>query len=141
MRIWYVDVASKKFTQVDKERYWAAFSDDWVPVWSPDSKSLAYSKRLGNYMGAIHVYSLGDRKITQITDGLAADLKVEALLTSVCEHLAKSGEPQKKKAIGEAFGLKEGDRTFDRALKAGVESGRLVREKQGIYALGTGENG
>ena len=71
MRAWYVDVATRKFTQVDKERYWAAFSDDWVPVWSPDSKSLAYSKRLGNYMGAIHIYSLSDGKITQVTDGLS----------------------------------------------------------------------
>ena len=71
MRSWYFDVASRKFTQVDKERYWAAFSDDWVPVWSPDSKSLAYSKRLGNYMGAIHIYTLSDGKIAQVTDGLS----------------------------------------------------------------------
>ena len=71
MRIWYVDVESKKFTQVDKERFWGAFSTDWVPTWSPDSKWLVYSKRLANYMGAIHVYSLGDGKVTQITDGLS----------------------------------------------------------------------
>ena len=71
MCLWYVDVATRKFTQVDKERYWAAFSDDWVPVWSPDSKSLAYSKRLANYMGAIHIYTLSDGKVTPVTDGLS----------------------------------------------------------------------
>jgi tricorn protease len=71
MRIWYVDVESKAFTQVDTERFWGPGSNDWVPVWSPDSKWLAYSKRLGNYMGAIHAYSLADRKVTQITDGLS----------------------------------------------------------------------
>jgi tricorn protease len=71
MRIWYVDVATRTFTQVDKERYWAAFSDDWVPVWSPDSRWLAYSRRLANYMGAIHIYSLADAKVTQVTDGLS----------------------------------------------------------------------
>jgi tricorn protease len=38
MRIWYVDVESKKATQVDKERFWDPASTDWIPVWSPDSK-------------------------------------------------------------------------------------------------------
>jgi tricorn protease len=71
MRIWYVDVASKQATQVDKERFWAPNSNDWVPVWSPDSKWLVYSKRLGNYMGAIHAYSLAAKTVTQITDGLS----------------------------------------------------------------------
>jgi tricorn protease len=56
---------------VDKERFWAAFTNDWVPVWSPDSKWLAYSKRLSNYLGAIHAYSLADDKATQVTDGLS----------------------------------------------------------------------
>jgi tricorn protease len=71
MRIWYVDIESKQFTKVDKEPFWAPGSNDWVPVWSPDSKWLAYSKRLGNYLGAIFVYSLADSKATQITDGLS----------------------------------------------------------------------
>jgi tricorn protease len=71
MRIWYLDVESKKITRVDKERFWAPFTNDWVPVWSPDSKWLAYSKRLSNYLGAIHAYSLADDKATQITDGLS----------------------------------------------------------------------
>jgi tricorn protease len=71
MRIWYLDVESKKVTQVDKERFWAPFTNDWVPVWSPDSKWLAYSKRLANYLGAIHAYSLADGKATQVTDGLS----------------------------------------------------------------------
>ena len=38
MRIWYVDVENRKPVRVDKERYWNPFGDDWVPVWSPDSK-------------------------------------------------------------------------------------------------------
>ena len=71
MRIWYVDVESKKAVQVDKERYWNPFGGDWVPVWSPDSKWLAYSTRLTNYLGAIHVYSLASAKATQITDGMS----------------------------------------------------------------------
>jgi tricorn protease len=70
-RMWYLEVATRKFTQVDKDRYWAAGRGDWAPVWSPDSKWLAYSKRLANYMGAIHVYSLADAKARQLTDGLS----------------------------------------------------------------------
>ena len=71
MRIWYVDVEQRKPVQVDKEPYWSNFSDDWIPVWSPDSKWLAYSTRLSNYLGAIRVYSLGSGKATQITDGMS----------------------------------------------------------------------
>lgn len=71
LRIWYVDVASGKFTEVDRQRLFGPLSNDWVPAWSPDSKWLAYSKRIGNYMGAIHIYSLADGKVTQVTDGLS----------------------------------------------------------------------
>ncbi len=70
MRIWFVDVESKKTVQVDKERF-QSLGGDWIPTWSPDSKWLVYSKRLPNYMGAIHAYSLADTKVTQVTDGLS----------------------------------------------------------------------
>jgi tricorn protease len=70
LRIWFVDVETKAATQVDKERFWNPGAD-WIPVWSPDSKWLAYSKRLSNYMGAIHVYSLADKKASQVTDGMS----------------------------------------------------------------------
>jgi tricorn protease len=71
MEIWYVDVESKNVVRVDKERFWNPLGNDWVPVWSADSKWLAYSTRLPNYLGAIHVYSIADGKATQITDGLS----------------------------------------------------------------------
>ncbi len=70
LRIWCLDVETKKTTLVDKERFWNP-GDDWIPVWSPDSKWLTYSKRLPNYLGAIYVWSLEAGKATQITDGLS----------------------------------------------------------------------
>ncbi len=70
MQIWYVDLESKKTTQVDKERYYN-LGGDFAPVWSPDSKWLAYAKRLKNYMYAIHVYSLAEGKSYQVTDGMS----------------------------------------------------------------------
>ncbi len=70
MQIWYLDVESRKLTQVDKERYYN-LGGDYVPTWSPDSRWLTYAKRLKNYMYAVHVYSLADGKAYQVTDGMS----------------------------------------------------------------------
>lgn len=70
MRLWYVDIERKKPVKVDQDRYWRS-SADRAPVWSPDSKWLAYSKRLENYLGAIFVYSLESAKASQLTDGMS----------------------------------------------------------------------
>jgi tricorn protease len=70
MRIWCVDIESKKAVEVDRERFWNP-GESWVPVWSPDSKWLVYSKRLPNYLGALYAYSLDNAKATQITDGMS----------------------------------------------------------------------
>src|SRR5262249_5986883 len=40
-------------------------------AWSPDSKWITYSKNLPSHLRAIFVYSLADKKASQITDGLA----------------------------------------------------------------------
>ena len=40
-------------------------------MWSPDSKWITYSKNLPSHLRAIFVYSMGDKKSHQITDGLA----------------------------------------------------------------------
>jgi tricorn protease len=42
-----------------------------IPVWSPDSKWIAYSKQLRNKFHAIKVYSITSSKSYQITDGLS----------------------------------------------------------------------
>jgi tricorn protease len=70
LTLWWVDVESSKVTKVDKERLWGR-TGNLVPQWSPDSKWLAYSKTLANYLGAVHVYSLADAKATQVTDGMS----------------------------------------------------------------------
>jgi tricorn protease len=68
--VWYVDIDQKKPTKVDKDRYLGGASQR-APVWSPDGKWLAYSKRLKNYLGAIFLYSLADARSTQLTDGMS----------------------------------------------------------------------
>jgi tricorn protease len=42
-----------------------------VPVWSPDSRYLAYPKRLRSLFRAIFVYDVSAGKATQVTDGMA----------------------------------------------------------------------
>ena len=70
MRIWYIDVETRKLTQVDTERYYN-LGGAFVPTWSPDSRWLTYAKRLKNYMYAVHVYSLAEGKAYQVTDGMS----------------------------------------------------------------------
>jgi len=41
------------------------------PAWSPDSRWLAYTKQLHNYLHAVFVYSLEDGKSRQVTDGMS----------------------------------------------------------------------
>jgi tricorn protease len=41
------------------------------PEWSPDSKWIAYTKRLNNEYNTIFVYSLDQNKIHQLTDGMS----------------------------------------------------------------------
>jgi tricorn protease len=61
---------------VDVERGGAPLrvdQDPWEvpePVWSPDSRWLAYSKVLTSQFAAVFVYSLETRTATQVTDGL-----------------------------------------------------------------------
>lgn len=68
--IWYLDLETRKPVQVDRGIYWSGYREQ-VPVWSPDSKWLAYSKRLRNYLGAIFLYSLSEGKAVQLTDGMS----------------------------------------------------------------------
>lgn len=42
-----------------------------VPVWSPDSKWIAYAKQLPNMYRAIMIYSLEENKSYQVTDGFS----------------------------------------------------------------------
>jgi len=64
--VWLVDVAAGgPPLKLDQ--------DPWEipePVWSPDSRWLAYTKVLASQFAAVFVYSLATRTSTQLTDGL-----------------------------------------------------------------------
>jgi tricorn protease len=69
-RIWLVEVASGRAKVADTDPYFMA-DRSVVPVWSPDSRYLAYPKRLKSLMRAIYVYDVESGTPRQITDGMA----------------------------------------------------------------------
>jgi len=65
--LWYVDIETQKSVRMDT----ALYNSDLAPSWSPDSKWVAYAKRLRNSLSAVFLFSLGDGKVTQLTDGMS----------------------------------------------------------------------
>jgi len=70
LNLWYVDLAHGTPVKVDTDRFDSPLHR-FDTVWSPDNRWLAYTKQLPNHLRAVFVYSLEDRKITQITDGMS----------------------------------------------------------------------
>lgn len=63
-RLRYLDIDSKKITEVARSRYWEIH--DYA--WSPDSAWIAFSDRAENGMQKIFLYSLDSREIIEVTD-------------------------------------------------------------------------
>ena len=70
LHTWYVDIDQRKPVKVDKDRFLFP-PQERLPVWSLDSKWIAYSKRLPNYLSAIFIHSIADGTSRQLTDGLS----------------------------------------------------------------------
>jgi tricorn protease len=66
-RLWWVDVATGKLTQVDKSEY----GEIHAYRWSPDSRWLAYPKTFANQLGRVMLYSLDSGKATPVTDAMS----------------------------------------------------------------------
>ncbi|MBK6900778.1 MAG: hypothetical protein IPH09_16505, partial [bacterium] len=65
-------------------------------VWSPDSRWIAYTKRLTSQFSTVCVYSLETGKSTRITDGLAG------------RHVAGPGRPGTAFLASTDYGLNVG---------------------------------
>ncbi len=65
-----VEVATGKVTRIDTDTY-AHPERTFEPAWSPDSKWLAYSKRLPSQFHVLMAYSMVEKKPYQLTDGLS----------------------------------------------------------------------
>jgi len=71
LNLWYVDLDNGKPVKVDTAPYETFGAALFNQQWSPDSRWLTYNKQLTNMLNAVFVYSLEDRKSTQITDGMS----------------------------------------------------------------------
>jgi tricorn protease len=70
LELWYVELEHPTPVKVDTDRFDSPLHQFDV-VWSPDNRWLAYTKQLENHMRAVFVYSLEERKATQLTDGMS----------------------------------------------------------------------
>src|SRR5207247_11426256 len=70
VRIWVLDVASGKAKIVGSDP-WMVPQRTLDPVWSPDSKWIAYSSRLKSLYHAIFVTNVDTGETKQVTDSLA----------------------------------------------------------------------
>ncbi len=78
LTLYFIDVATKNITRVDKEEYENVdVSLDVKSIfdfsWSPDSRYLAYTKMNKDFMYQMYVYSLETKAINCISNGLFHD--------------------------------------------------------------------
>jgi tricorn protease len=66
--LWLVDLNSESAVRVDTSTYSA--QESWSANFSPDSRFLAYAKRLKNRAGTVFIYDLAQKKSFQVTDGV-----------------------------------------------------------------------
>jgi tricorn protease len=65
LRVCFVDVESKKVTEVTKAKAWEVRD----AVWSPDSKWIAYSQQEPEAINDVYLFSLADEKNYRVTEG------------------------------------------------------------------------
>ncbi len=70
LRLWVVDVATGKTTDFGGDEFMVP-DRSLNPTWSPDSRWIAYVKRLPTLYRAIFVYDITTAQTHQVTDGLA----------------------------------------------------------------------
>ncbi len=78
LRCWYLDVASKKITEVDRAQYENVdVSLDLKPIydfsWSPDSRFIAYTKMNAEGVNQVYIYSLETGRKECVSEGLFND--------------------------------------------------------------------
>ncbi|MET0753300.1 MAG: hypothetical protein ABWZ66_07995, partial [Pyrinomonadaceae bacterium] len=68
LNLWMADVEKGTTTKIDTSTYSA--QSGWTPNFSPDSRFLAFAKRLKNRAATVYIRDLAQNKNFQITDGV-----------------------------------------------------------------------
>ncbi|NOU18220.1 MAG: peptidase S41 [Bacteroidales bacterium] len=126
LTLYYIDVATKAITKIDKEEYENVdVSQDVKSIydysWSPDSKYIVYSKMNNNFMYQLFVYSLETKAINCISNGLFHDFS---------PVFSKDGE----------FILFISDRIFEPTY-CDIEWEMVYQKVAGIYAINLKKDG
>ena len=70
LKLWYVAVTVGTPVAVDKDPL-TGWGSNMDPAWSPDGNWITYTKVLANHLHAVFIYSLADKSIHQVTDGMS----------------------------------------------------------------------
>jgi tricorn protease len=68
LNLWYLDIDAGKPIHIDTNPYDGA---GFNPVWSSDSRWIAYTRQLDSSLSAVFLYGLEDKTPHQVTDGLS----------------------------------------------------------------------
>jgi tricorn protease len=68
MNLWLVDLDQPTPVKLDSDLFDTPFHY-FDPTWSADSRWIAYTRLLRNYLRAVFVYSVDEKKSRQVTDG------------------------------------------------------------------------
>ena len=71
LHLWYVDLQGGAPVLVDTAPYESFGAGTFNAKWSPDSRWLAYNRQLDNYLNAVFIYSISERRTHRITDGMS----------------------------------------------------------------------
>jgi tricorn protease len=71
LHLWYLDLDSPAPKLIDTDYFGGFGPTSLNQTWSPDNQWIAYSKQLPSGLHAVFVYSLGQSKTFQVTDGMS----------------------------------------------------------------------
>jgi len=71
LNLWYLNIEGGKPVRIDTNPYEPGPGSGFDPVWSPDSRWIAYTRQLDSSLRAVFVYGVADKSAHQITDGLS----------------------------------------------------------------------
>ncbi len=126
LRCYYLDIHSKKITEVDKAKYENVdISLDHKPIydfqWSPDSKFITYSRMNKDFVYQVYIYSLESKRIHLASNGLFNDFN---------PIFSKNGE----------YLFFVSNRRFDPTF-CDIEWEMVYKDVAGVYALTLKEDG
>lgn len=67
MNLWYMDLATRKPVKITQDTYGPNSTIE--AGWSPDSRWVAFSKKMDNYMRSVYLYELATGRSIEVTDG------------------------------------------------------------------------